>query len=62
LFEKTVNSTLTETSTTLHINDDKEKVALIYSNGTTTNVRFQLTNHLGSSALELDENRTDNKL
>ncbi len=43
---------------TLHINDDKSKVALIDFDkiNSTTTIRYQLTNHLDSASLELDEN------
>ena len=43
--------------TTLHINDDKQKVALIDFDevNSTKTVRYQLTNHLGSASVELNE-------
>jgi len=50
-FEKTVNGDVDITRETLHINDDKQKVALIEGDI----IRYQLTNHLGSSSIELDE-------
>jgi len=41
---------------TLHISDDKQRIAQIDNDSTTTTVRYQLSDHLGSSSVELDEN------
>jgi RHS repeat-associated protein len=41
--------------TTLHVMDDKSRVALIESRGDETTIRYQFGNHLGSCCLELDE-------
>jgi RHS repeat-associated protein len=41
---------------TLHIMDDKRRVALVESAAAESLTRYQLDNHLGSSCLELDEN------
>ncbi len=59
-YTKTVNGVLNTETETLHINDDKEKVALVETfsnsvNSVNSTIRYQLTNHLGSASLELDE-------
>ncbi len=58
IFTKTNNGTVETERETLHITDDKNKVALIdYDTQTsTTTVRYQYTNHLDSASLELDQN------
>lgn len=41
---------------TLHIMDDKQRIALVEtSDGGTSAIRFQFSNHLGTACLELDE-------
>jgi RHS repeat-associated protein len=42
--------------TTLHIMDDKGRIALVESRGDEITIRYQLDNHLGSSCVELDQN------
>ena len=58
-YRKTVNDVVETNRETLHITDDKQKVALIDSSleGMQINVtiRYQYTNHLDSASLELDE-------
>jgi RHS repeat-associated protein len=57
IYRKTTNGTLNIERETLHITDDKQKVALIETdNQNNTTVRYQYTNHLESASLELDEN------
>jgi RHS repeat-associated protein len=41
--------------TTLHIMDDKRRVALVETRNAESNIRYQFDNHLGSACLELDE-------
>ncbi|MGA8742243.1 MAG: SpvB/TcaC N-terminal domain-containing protein [Terracidiphilus sp.] len=41
--------------TTLHVMDDKRRIALVECRGEVTTVRYQFDNHLGSACLELDE-------
>ena len=41
--------------TTLHIVDDKRRIALVEARGEETTVRYQFDNHLGSAYLELDD-------
>ncbi len=53
---KTTNGTLNIERKTLNIMDDKQKIAQIDSDETDTIIRYQLSNHLGSASLELDEN------
>ncbi len=56
MFTNFVNSVLDTERETLHISDDKQKVALIETdNQNVTTVRYQYTNHLDSASLELDE-------
>ena len=42
--------------TTLHIMDDKRRVALVETRGEETTIRYQFDNLLGSACIELDEN------
>jgi len=53
---------------TLHVMDDTERIAIIekkikdtnnIDSGSTLRIRYQLDNHLGSSLLEIDENRKE---
>ena len=57
IYSKKTNGTLDVERETLHIIDDKQKVALIDydTQNLTTTVRYQYTNHLDSASLELDE-------
>jgi len=57
IYSKKTNGTLDTERETLHINDDKSKVALIDydTQNLTTTIRYQYTNHLDSASLELDE-------
>src|SRR6202035_4756755 len=41
--------------TTLHVMDDKRRVALVESSGDATTIRYQYDNNIGSACLELDE-------
>ena len=41
--------------TTLHVMDDKRRVALVEMRGEESSLRYQFENHLGSACLELDE-------
>ena len=41
--------------TTLHVMDDKRRVALVETRSASTTVRYQFDNHLGSACLELDD-------
>ena len=41
--------------TTLHVMDDKRRVALVELSGDTTTIRYQYDNNIGSACLELDE-------
>jgi RHS repeat-associated protein len=41
--------------TTLHVMDDKRRVALVETRGVETTIRYQFDNHLGSACLELDD-------
>ena len=41
--------------TTLHVMDDKKRIALVESRAGETTIRYQFSNHLGSCCLELDE-------
>ena len=57
--QKPTNNGIVETEReTLHISDDKQKVALIDYDiiNPTQTIRYQITNHLDSASLELDEN------
>ena len=56
IYRKTTNENLNVERETLHINDDKQRIAQIDSDSSTTTVRYQLSDHLGSASLELDEN------
>ncbi|OFX59375.1 MAG: hypothetical protein A2W84_12505 [Bacteroidetes bacterium GWC2_40_13] len=56
LYRKTTNGTLDFERKTIHISDDKKKIALLETkSGETEVVRYQYDNHLGSASLELDE-------
>ena len=64
IWRKTVNGTLETERETLHVMDDKRRIALVETltveNGNRAATpspvqRFQLDNHLGSASLELDE-------
>ena len=48
-------SSVTLERTTLHVMDDKHRVALVESRNKETTIRYQFDNHLGSSCLELDD-------
>jgi RHS repeat-associated protein len=41
--------------TTLHVMDDKRRIALVECRGELETIRYQFDNHLGSACLELDE-------
>ena len=57
LFRKTTNGTLNFERKTVHISDDKKKIATVETKtGETEVVRYQYDNHLGSASLELDQN------
>ncbi len=56
MYRKTTNGTLNIERKTLNIMDNKQKIAQIDSSSTNITIRYQLSNHLGSAALELDEN------
>ncbi|WP_109833354.1 SpvB/TcaC N-terminal domain-containing protein, partial [Reichenbachiella versicolor] len=59
VYRKTTNGTVDTERETLHISDDTGRIALIDTEtvgGTSQNIRYQFSNHLGSAALELDEN------
>jgi len=56
IYRKTTNGTLNVERETLHISDDKQRIATIDSDSTTTTIRYQLSDHLGSASVELDEN------
>jgi RHS repeat-associated protein len=57
VFRKTTNGTLDFERKTIHISDDKKKIATVETKtGETEVVRYQYDNHLGSASLELDEN------
>jgi len=53
---KFVNLSLDTERETLHISDDKQRIATIDSDSTTTTIRYQLSDHLGSASVELDQN------
>lgn len=61
IFRKLVNSSLNTETETVHISDDKQRIATIDfpflegGQGDLT-IRYQLSDHLGSASLELDEN------
>ncbi|WP_258104372.1 RHS repeat-associated core domain-containing protein [Marinoscillum sp. MHG1-6] len=64
VYRKTVSSVLDTERETLHLSDDTGRIALTdtltVDGGSTvttptTNVRYQLSNHLGSASLELDD-------
>ena len=66
IYRKTLNGTVTLERETLHLTDDKERLAMIETKtvdsiaapGTlpASVTRYQFVNHLGSALLELDEN------
>jgi len=56
LYTKTVSGTLATQRTTIHIMDDRTRIAQLDNDGTTATIRYQLSNHLGSACVELDEN------
>jgi len=56
IYKKITNGTLNVERETLHIADDKQRIAQIDSDITTTTTRYQLSDHLGSASVELDEN------
>jgi len=56
LFTKTISGTLATQRTTTHIMDDRARIAQLDSDGTSSTIRYQLSNHLGSATTELDEN------
>ena len=56
IYRKTTSGTLNVERETLHIADDKQRIAQIDSDITTTTTRYQLSDHLGSASVELDEN------
>ncbi|MFA6401120.1 MAG: RHS repeat-associated core domain-containing protein [Salinivirgaceae bacterium] len=56
LYRKTNNGTVEVERSTVHISDDKKRIAQIDDDGTTEIIRYQYDNHLGSASLELDNN------
>lgn len=62
VFRKRQNGTLTLERETLHVMDDKQRIALVETRTLGTDpalqqlIRYQFGNHLGSASLELDEN------
>ena len=52
IYRKTTSGTLNVERETLHISNDKQRIATIDGNL----VRYQLSDHLGSASVELDEN------
>lgn len=57
LYRKTTSGTVDFERKTVHISDDKKKIALIETKtGEQEVTRYQYDNHLGSASLELDEN------
>ncbi len=64
IYTETVANTLQKQRDTLHIKDDQSRIVIIEQEKdtgnptqiTSENIRYQLTNHLGSGVLELDEN------
>jgi RHS repeat-associated protein len=66
IYRKTVNGTVTLERETLHVMDDKRRVAMVETKTVDSDApprtlpitvrRYQLDNHLGSLLLELDEN------
>jgi RHS repeat-associated protein len=56
IYSKFVNEILEKSCTTVHVTDDKGRIALIEKENGQEVVRYQLNDHLGSSAIELDEN------
>ncbi|MCT4648626.1 MAG: hypothetical protein N4A74_26800 [Carboxylicivirga sp.] len=56
IYSKFVNEILEKSCTTVHVTDDKGRIALIEKESGQEVVRYQLNDHLGSSAIELDEN------
>ncbi len=57
VYTKKINGALDVERTSLHLTDDKAKIALIDydTQSLTTTIRYQYTNHLDSASLELDE-------
>jgi RHS repeat-associated protein len=47
--------TIASERSTLHIMDNQRRIALVESRGEETAIRYQFSNHLGSSCLELDQ-------
>jgi RHS repeat-associated protein len=50
-----IKEAITKERSTLHIMDNERRIALVERKGKDTIYRFQLSDHLGSSALEVDE-------
>jgi RHS repeat-associated protein len=56
VYRERTGNTITLERETLHVMDDKQRIAMVETKkGETTLIRYQYSNHLGSSALELDE-------
>jgi RHS repeat-associated protein len=53
--EFSANGDLELERATLHVMDNRRRVALVETRGDETTIRYQFDNHLGSSCLELDE-------
>lgn len=57
--ERTMSGTSTIERTTLHLQDDQGRLTLIerllVGNGDSLSIRYQLSNHLGSASLEVDD-------
>jgi len=56
IYRRFVSGSLEVERKTNNIMDDKQKIAQIDSDSTTTTIRYQLSDHLGSASLELDQN------
>jgi RHS repeat-associated protein len=54
IFRKFVSGTLNKQIETVHISEGKQKICIVDRTNTTLIHRFQITNHLGSSCIELD--------
>jgi RHS repeat-associated protein len=56
IYREYANESVSLERTTLHIMDDKHRVALVETREGETSIRYQFDNHLGSACVELDEN------